>query len=96
VRRECGLTVDVVVDGVGDGDGCSARKRSFYATTVWSPRADASRHFAIARGSAMECAAVLDVMRVLGILPEQPHQRAIGLLARLVAMLTKMCRLRTT
>jgi four helix bundle protein len=58
--------------------------------------ADASRHFAIAGGSAMECAAVLDVMRVLGMLPEQPHQRAIGLLARVVAMLTKMCRLSTT
>jgi four helix bundle protein len=58
--------------------------------------ADASRHFAIARGSAMECAAVLDVLRVLGMLQEQPHQRAIGLLERLVAMLTKMCRLNPT
>ena len=58
--------------------------------------ADASRHFAIARGSVMECAAVLDVIRVLGGLQEQPHQQAIGLLARLVAMLTKMCRLSPT
>src|SRR5687768_11603617 len=55
--------------------------------------ADASRHFATARGSAMECAAVLDVIRVLGVLHEQPHQQAIELLARLVAMLTRMCRL---
>src|SRR5262245_36449710 len=55
--------------------------------------ADASRHFAIARGSAMECAAVLDVVRVLGLLQDQLHQQAIGLLARLVAMLTRMCRL---
>ena len=58
--------------------------------------ADASRHFAIARGSAMECAAVLDVIRVLGVLHEQPHKQAIALLARLVAMLTRMCRLNPT
>ena len=58
--------------------------------------ADASRHFAIARGSAMECAAVLDVIRVLGMLQDQRHQQALGLLARLVAMLTKMCRLSPT
>ncbi len=55
--------------------------------------ADGARHFAIARGSAMECAAVLDVVRALGALQEQRYQHAIGLLARVVAMLTKMCRL---
>jgi hypothetical protein len=44
----------------------------------------------------MECAGVFDVIRVLGALREQPHQQAIGLLARLVAMLTKMCRLNTS
>ena len=54
--------------------------------------ADASRHFAIARGSAMECAAVLDVIRIMGLADEQQHQQASGLLARLVAMLTKMSR----
>ena len=58
--------------------------------------ADASRHFAIARGSAMECAAVLDVLRVLGMIQEELHQQATGLLARLVAMLTKMSRLSAT
>ena len=58
--------------------------------------ADASRHFAIARGSAMECAAILDVIRVLGLVHEQLHQQATGLLARLVAMLTKMSRLSPT
>src|SRR5438045_6291970 len=31
--------------------------------------ADVSRHRAIARGSAMECAAILDVMRVLSLAP---------------------------
>jgi four helix bundle protein len=54
--------------------------------------ADAARHFAIARGSAMECAAVLDVLRVLGALDEEEYRRATELLARVVAMLTKLCR----
>jgi four helix bundle protein len=54
--------------------------------------ADAARHFAIARGSAMECAAVLDVIRALGDLEEGRYRRAVELLARVVAMLTKLCR----
>jgi four helix bundle protein len=54
--------------------------------------ADAARHFAIARGSAMECAAVLDVTRALGVLQEHRYQQATDLLARVVAMLTKLCR----
>jgi four helix bundle protein len=54
--------------------------------------ADAARHFAIARGSAMECAAVLDVIRALGALQEESYQRGVELLARVVAMLTKLCR----
>jgi four helix bundle protein len=54
--------------------------------------ADAARHFAIARGSAMECAAVLDVIRALGAVPDDRHRQGMELLARVVAMLTKMCR----
>src|SRR5687768_9634380 len=54
--------------------------------------ADAARHYAIARGSAMESAAILDVVRCLSALrPEQDH-RGMELLARMVAMLTKLCR----
>ena len=54
--------------------------------------ADAARHYAIARGSAMESAAILDVLRCLSALrPEQDH-RGMELLARMVAMLTKLCR----
>jgi four helix bundle protein len=55
-------------------------------------KADAARHFAIARGSAMECAAVLDVILALGMLQQQRHQQGIDMLARSVAMLTKLCR----
>jgi four helix bundle protein len=54
--------------------------------------ADAARHYAIARGSAMECAAVLDVIRALGALQEMQHRQTTELLARIVAMLTKLCR----
>jgi four helix bundle protein len=57
-----------------------------------SSEADAARHFAIARGSAMDCAAVLDVARVVGGLADDRHRQAIELLARVVAMLTKLCR----
>mgnify|MGYP006264715599 CR=1 FL=1 len=54
--------------------------------------ADAARHYAIARGSAMECAAVLDILRTIGSIQELQHRQATDLLARVVAMLTKLCR----
>jgi four helix bundle protein len=54
--------------------------------------ADAARHYAIARGSAMECAAIMDSLYVLKVLDGARHERAIELLSRIVAMLTKMCR----
>jgi len=40
----------------------------------------------------MECAAVLDVIRALGAVPDDRHRQGMELLARVVAMLTKMCR----
>jgi len=54
--------------------------------------ADASRHYAIARGSAMECAAILDVLCVLAAVEEAERCEAAELLARVVAMLTRLCR----
>jgi len=54
--------------------------------------ADAARHYAIARGSAMECAAIMDSLRVLGILDEPLHARVLELISRVVAMSTKLCR----
>jgi len=54
--------------------------------------ADGARHYAIARGSAMECAAILDSLRVLQALDQDRHDRAIDLIARIVAMLTRLCR----
>jgi four helix bundle protein len=53
-------------------------------------RPDKSRHYVIARGSAMESAAHLDVMKVGGLVDEEQHARGIDLLERIVAMLTKL------
>ena len=54
-------------------------------------RADAARTYAIARGSAMECAAVLDALSVLGVLEAAAHENGDALLERIVAMLTRLC-----
>ena len=53
-------------------------------------KADKARHYTIARGSAMESAAHLDVLKVGGIIDEQQYARGIELLERVVAMLTKL------
>ena len=53
---------------------------------------DARRYFLIARGSALECAAILDVLAALGADTEDVA-KALEVLHRVVAMLTKMARL---
>lgn len=53
---------------------------------------DAARHHAIARGSAMECAAIVDALVLLSVMTDSEHHKAAELLARSVAMLTKLCR----
>ncbi len=50
-----------------------------------------AHHHAIARGSAMECGAILDVVRLLGVAPGEVD-RGKELLVRAVSMLSKMCR----
>ena len=54
--------------------------------------ADKARTYAIARGSAMECAAILDVCKTLRLVEEPAYQRGDELLGRAVSMLTKLCR----
>jgi four helix bundle protein len=54
-------------------------------------RVDAARHYGIARGSAMECAAIVDALRVLDAVDATQHEAAIELISRTVAMLTKLC-----
>jgi len=52
--------------------------------------ADKAHFFAIARGSAMECAAIADCARSLGLVPIAQAKEAGWLLVRLVQMLTKL------
>ena len=53
---------------------------------------DRSRFHAIARGSAMECGAILDVMHLQDLAEPKTFTEAKSLLVRLVSMLSKMCR----
>ena len=55
----------------------------------WST-ADAKKHYKIARGEAMECAASLDVLRVRGLLAADRYDRGLLHLVKVVSMLTKM------
>jgi four helix bundle protein len=52
--------------------------------------ADRTRFRGIARGSAMECGAILDVVRVLAVTPDREWNNAKSLLVRVVEMLSKM------
>ena len=54
--------------------------------------ADVSRQRAIARGSAMECAAILDVLRVASLARPDLLTEGRSLLLRIVSMLSKLCR----
>jgi four helix bundle protein len=51
---------------------------------------DRARFFAMARGSATECAALVDVLRLRGLAPQAPCLTARGLLVRIVQMLSKL------
>ena len=53
---------------------------------------DRARFFGIARGSAMECNAILDVCRIQGRFTEEAIIQGKQLLVRIVEMLTKLCR----
>ena len=55
----------------------------------WSG-ADSSKHYKIARGEAMECAASLDVLKLRKLIAQQRYEQGIKLLEGVVAMLTKM------
>ena len=53
---------------------------------------DRARFFAIARGSALECGALVDVLQLTGAVVDLDAHDAKRLLARIVAMLTRLCR----
>src|SRR5262250_1925754 len=51
--------------------------------------ADRARFHSIARGSAMECSALMDVCRIAGMVAAEDADRGKALLVRIVAMLTR-------
>ena len=51
---------------------------------------DAARYYTIARGSALECTAVLDAAEALGLTATEDLVEPRELLERIVAMLTKL------
>jgi four helix bundle protein len=53
---------------------------------------DQRRFYAIARGSAMECAAIMDACSALGLIEQPQAQETDYLLLSVVRMLSKMCR----
>ncbi|MSP58831.1 MAG: four helix bundle protein [Myxococcales bacterium] len=53
---------------------------------------DGARFYSIARGSAMECKAIVDAVAVLQLAEEYTRRQAMELLTRIVEMLTRMCR----
>ncbi|MDB4962283.1 MAG: hypothetical protein JWP01_2282 [Myxococcales bacterium] len=54
--------------------------------------ADRSNRYAIARGEAMDCGAIIDVVRLVGAVPESDLSAGKQLLVRVVGMLNKLCR----
>src|SRR5512136_1705587 len=53
---------------------------------------DQRRFFTIARGSAMECAAIVDACMALALIDKQRADEAGAILISTVRMLSKMCR----
>jgi four helix bundle protein len=51
---------------------------------------DKARFYTIARGSATECGAILDVLRVRGLADEVACRRGRALIVRIVQMVTKL------
>ena len=66
-----------IVRNIGEGAG------------RWS-EADSAKHYKIARGEAMECAASLDVMKLRKVVAPHRYNDGLRLLESIVAMLTKM------
>jgi four helix bundle protein len=53
---------------------------------------DQRRFYTIARGSAMECAAIIDACHALSLIEPSRAEEADQLLLSIVRMLSKMCR----
>jgi hypothetical protein len=67
-------------------------KRSLLVEGSGKSERDAQRFYAIARGSALECAAILDAFGALGFVHDTDLTAPLELLERIVSMLTRMAR----
>jgi four helix bundle protein len=52
---------------------------------------DKRHHYEIAKGSATECAAILDILRARGLGAAERHAEARALIVRVTQMLSRMC-----
>jgi hypothetical protein len=69
----------------------TAREQGRFETFGFSaPVDEATDRSPIARGSAMESAAHLDVRKVQELIEDEQYAAGVGFLERIVAMLTKM------
>ena len=57
---------------------------------------DKNRFFEIARGSALECASIHDVLRVCDAIDEEGDRRGKAVLKRIVSMLTRLIQRKQT
>ena len=80
----------MIVDVHMNGNDTMIVIRPVNDSRATAARADKAKHYTIARGSAMECAAHLGVMRIEELIDEEHYGRGLELLERVVAMLTKM------
>ncbi len=62
------------------------------ASAPFDRTTDKRRYYLSAVGSATECAAVLDVLLRLHLIPEDPHAQGKALLDRVVAMLVGLAK----
>ncbi len=54
-------------------------------------RADKQRFYEIAKGSAMECASIIDILQIKGLGSPENHAKVRALNIRVVQMLSRMC-----
>ena len=52
---------------------------------------DKQRYYGIARGSAMECAALMDLFLIMELVEQSQYESHKGLLRRIVSMLSALC-----
>ncbi|MFP4599494.1 MAG: four helix bundle protein [Persicimonas sp.] len=89
----------LVVDSLPRGHGSVKDQLKRAATSIplniaegagkITPR-DQSKYYAIARGSALECGAIYDLMKVLKVIGPKRYKRGKRLLVQIASMLSNM------